>query len=142
MKVTGPGKINAPSVKKAKSKSGVGGSSFSSELDSGVEAPQATSNVAGSAPLTQVDALLSLQEVPTATDSRSKGLKLGGEMLDILDDIRQGILLGVIPHAKLQSLTNLLEEKEGEYLDDDLKIILSEIELRARVELAKLEIDL
>lgn len=142
MKVTGPGKINTPSVKKAGAKKGVKGPSFSSNLEGGVEETHVTSNVAGAAPLTQVDALLSLQEVPDATDHRSKGLKLGGEMLDILDDIRQGILLGVIPRAKLLSLTKLLKEKEGQYLDDDLKLILSEIELRARVELAKLEIEL
>lgn len=142
MKVSGPGRIAAPSVKKAKGKSGGSasrGADFAAEIPLAAAADAVVSQgVSGAGPVTAVDALLGLQEVPDATDQPSRGVARGFDMLDVLEDIRRGLLLGTISQAKLRSLAQLLKNK-NRFQDPDLAGILDDIELRARVELAKLE---
>ena len=109
----------------------------------GSEETEGTRAVGSAAPLTSVDALLSLQEVPDATDGRSKGLARANEMLDMLEEVRKGILLGAISGPKLRILADLarnqrLANNDSLETDPRLKEILSEIELRSEVELAKL----
>jgi hypothetical protein len=59
-------------------------------------------------------------------------------MLDHLEEIRLGLLLGTIPMAKLEQLGQLVRAKRDQINDPQLLAILDEIELRAAVELAKL----
>ena len=58
-------------------------------------------------------------------------------MLDGLDEIRTGLLLGSIPAEKLERLASVTAEGRRTVDDPKLVSILSDIELRARVELAK-----
>ena len=60
-------------------------------------------------------------------------------MLDHLDEIRMGLLLGTIPMARLEQLAQLVRAKREQIDDPKLLAILDDIELRAAVELAKLE---
>lgn len=139
MKVSGPGRISAPSVKKAKGKRGAGsagGADFAAELPAVGGAT--TQGVSGAGPVVAVDALLGLQEVADATDHSSRGILHGTEMLDVLEDIRRGLLLGTISQSRLQTLAQLLKNRKDQP-DPVLDEILDDIELRARVELAKLE---
>lgn len=142
MKITGPGQIQSSNLKKASKKQSADKGAFSSKLEGG-QAADAPQNVGAAAPLAPVDALLSLQEVPDAMDGRSKGLARAAEMLDMLEEVRRGILLGAIPAPKLRTLADLAR-KQRQAGDPDieadprLKEILSEIELRSEVELAKL----
>lgn len=142
MKITGPGQIQSKSLKKTSKKQAAEPGAFSRKLDSAssADAPQ---NVGGAAPLAPVDALLSLQEVPDAASGRSKGLARAEEMLDLLEDVRRGILLGAISGPSLKTLADLARrqrQNNDPALDQDprLKEILAEIELRSEVELAKL----
>lgn len=137
MKVSGPDRASKPSVKKAKSRSRSGGADFASRI-SGTQ-PAENHPVSGAGPVTPVDALLGLQEVPDAADSSSKGIALGHDMLDRLEDIRRGLLLGMITTAQLRSLAHLLKNRPPAFQDPELSSILDDIELRARVELAKLD---
>lgn len=142
MKISGPSQIQSKSVKKTSRQSAAGSSDFSSKVDS-ADTADAPHNVGGAAPLTHLDALLSLQEVPDATDGRSKGLARANEMLDLLEEVRKGILLGSIPESNLRNLADMARnqrEKASSTLqnDDRLCEILEDIELRAEVELAKL----
>ena len=137
MKVSGPGRVSPPSPKKIKGKSKAGGTGFSSQL-SKTDSP-VSATVSGVAPVTAVDALLGLQEVPDATSGRSRGIQQASIMLDQLEEIRRGLLLGSIPASKLKALAVVIGEKRGDFQDPDLAGILDDIELRARVELAKLE---
>jgi hypothetical protein len=59
-------------------------------------------------------------------------------MLDELEQIRLGLLLGAIPRAKLEQLAQLVRARREQVDDPRLMAILDEIELRAAVELAKL----
>ncbi len=137
MKVSGPGQVSAPSLKKTKSKSKTGRSGFAGALAK-ADGPAAAA-VTGVAPVAAVDALLGLQEVPDATSGRQRSIAQASAMLDQLEEIRRGLLLGSIPAAKLKALAAALEEKRDDFQDPELTGILEDIALRARVELAKLE---
>ena len=83
-------------------------------------------------------AMLAAQEVPDATEGRRRGRQRGEDLLDLLDEIRVGLLLGAIPRDQLHRLTTMLQSARGTVGDPRLDDLLDEIELRAAVELAKL----
>lgn len=95
----------------------------------------------GPASLGAVDALLALQETGAADDAlhapRRKAVARAEEMLDILDDIKLALLMGQVPKSKLSRLLSVVEGQRGGVADPMLRDILDQIELRARVELAK-----
>lgn len=140
MKITGPGQVQSKTVKKATKKGSSESAGFTSELSGakGAASTSGTSGAASSGPITSVDALLALQGVDDATTGRSKGLKRAEEMLDLLEEIRKGILLGAISTTNLRSLADMARNQRGKTSDNRLDAILSDIELRAEVELAKL----
>lgn len=137
MKITGSGRVTSKTIKKTGGKQASDGAAFSSALSGPDDVAQA-SNVGGPSPLATVDALLSLQEVPDSTTGRSKGLNRANDMLDLLEDVRKGLLLGAIPVANLKTLATLARSQKQDLQDQQLSEILEEIELRAEVELAKL----
>jgi hypothetical protein len=59
-------------------------------------------------------------------------------MLDVLEDLRIGLLTGRISPQKLDRLSALISSDPGAAESPGLRRILGDIELRARVELAKL----
>ena len=139
MKITRPGQITSKSVKKSRKSSGGDGAAFSKGISgSGADDSQSVSGVGATVPLANIDALLALQEAPTSTEGRSKGLLRANVMLDTLEELRQGLLLGRVPFSKLQSLATAARERKANVNDSALEEILTEIELRAEVELAKL----
>ena len=134
MKVEGPGPIRPPALRRAEKRAAKGGD-FAGEL-SATETQTAPVSTAG--PLTAVDAVLALQEVPDATGRRGRALERGTTMIERLDDIRHGLLLGAIPREKLNALMQMVQGQRERADDPRLAAILDEIELRAAVELAKL----
>jgi hypothetical protein len=112
-----------------------GEGTFSIDVPEENPAPMA----AGPAPLAALDSLLVLQEMDDAGQRRSRGLKRGGDLLDMLDLIRDGLLAGGIPRVTLNRLADVVSHRSDGFADPALQDILDEIELRARVELAKLE---
>ncbi|WP_308910049.1 flagellar assembly protein FliX [Pseudokordiimonas caeni] len=137
MKIFGPGQIQSKSIQKTSRRRSADGSSFASELDETSHASSAAST-RGASPIASLDVLLSVQEVPDATVGRSKGLKRADEMLDMLEEVRRGLLLGAIPEGNLRTLADLARNQRGRIADPKLAEILGDIELRAEVELAKL----
>jgi len=114
------------------------GDNFDGFLEEGaVNAPSASQSAL---PLSPVSGLLALQETRDAATGRSKGLARVEDMLDRLEDIRRGLILGAIPAAQLQSLATALRSRQLTTCDERLKGLLDEVELRAAVELAKLGI--
>ena len=138
MKIDGTGPIRPGTSPTRSKKVGDKAEKFAKHIaDSEDEASTAAVSSAG--PLAAVDALLSLQEVPDATSGRSRGLKRAEDMLDHLDAIRHGLLLGSIPRDKLNGLLAVVRERRDDVGDPRLAAVLDEIELRAAVELAKLD---
>jgi hypothetical protein len=95
--------------------------------------------VSGPSVLNGIDALFALQEVPDATTERSRAFARADEMLDRLEDLKRGLLLGSIGPSKLADLARLAKEGSSQISDPKVREVLQDIELRARVELAKLE---
>ena len=91
-----------------------------------------------------VDALFAVQEVPDATDERSRKVlcQYGDELLDRLDDFRLAILTGATSKEKRAELAQKLRQKRQSSDDPQLNEIIEEIELRCAVEVAKLTRDL
>ena len=100
--------------------------------------------VEGPSSVGAVDSILAVQEVPTSTDGRSKGLmfQYGEDILGRLDELRLAILGGVLSKDKLAELAQALRQKRKLSDDPKLNEIIEEIELRAEVEVAKLTRDL
>ena len=78
-------------------------------------------------------------QIKPQQQGQRQAYKRGKDMLDILDDIRMGILTGSVPKNRLKQLVQMVETRRESFLDPGLTEILDEIELRARVELAKLD---
>ena len=57
----------------------------------------------------------------------------------MLDQVRDGLLAGGIPRATLNRLAVAVGRRHEGFADPKLQDVLDEIELRAHVELAKLE---
>jgi hypothetical protein len=95
--------------------------------------------VSGPGPIAALDSILALQQVEDSLDGRSKGVKAGERLLDVLDQVRDGLLAGGIPRATLNRLATAVSQKKTEFPDPHLQEVLDEIDLRAKVELAKLE---
>jgi hypothetical protein len=88
---------------------------------------------------TAIESLLSLQEVAEDPRRRKRAMKRGMDLLDRLDDIRIALLSGRMPQEQLQRLAEVLKTRKEPVGDPRLAQILDEIEIRAAVELAKLE---
>jgi hypothetical protein len=56
-----------------------------------------------------------------------------------LEQLRIGIISGVIPRHELERIATTVERQRTRTSDPALEAILDEIELRAKVELAKLD---
>jgi len=95
--------------------------------------------VASTASLSGVDALLALQGVASPAGERQKAVRRGRDMLDMLDEIRRGLLEGVVSESTLNRLAALANTQREDFVDPGLSQVLDDIDLRARVELAKLQ---
>ncbi len=137
MKIDAPGSVRANSVRRTgKSRNGAG-TEFAKHISSGTE----TTPVAGgsAAQLGSVEALVALQEVPDATrQTVPPEQKHAEDLLGRLDQIHLGLLRGDLSRIDLQALVLRLDERRREGGDPRLMAIVDEIELRAKVELAKL----
>ena len=137
MKVTGPGGINDPAAARKKKKPGDPG--FADALRQTAETDEGTAAAAAGG-VGAVDSVFTVQEVGDATDhaSRGRGLAFGNDVLDRLDELRLAIVAGAVSKDQLQALAQRLRQKRETTDDPRLDDILSEIELRAEVEIAKL----
>jgi len=115
---------------------GAGSSDFAKQLAD--EVPESAA-AAGGASLGQVDSLLALQEVSESLTVDGRARKRGEDLLDELERLRLGLLAGTMPREQLLRLGRLLAEQREQIADPRLAAIVAEIELRAAVELAKLE---
>ncbi|WP_315831496.1 flagellar assembly protein FliX [Bradyrhizobium prioriisuperbiae] len=111
-----------------------GSSGFS--LPDAAETSEARST---SAPKTvgNIDALLALQGVEDPLERRKRSFKRGKTALDVLDDLKIGLLTGELNASTVQRLRTAAADLKTVSGDPGLDAVLSEIELRVEVELAK-----
>lgn len=135
MKIEGPSSARPGQVKKATRS---GGGDFARHVQGGDE-DDGVSRSSGAQTLSGINPLFALQEVDDALSGKKRKARARGEdILDRLDEIRLGLLMGTIPLEKLHELTRILQNRIGDLEDPHLQELLDEIDLRAQVEIAKL----
>lgn len=132
MEIKGAGRVETSAVKR-KSPAGGTAAGFSVAPENHAQI------VAGPGPIAALDSILMLQGMDDSTQGKSKGLAHGEQLLDLLDSVRDGLLAGGIPRATLNKLAHAVTRRQDGFADPKLQAVLDEIELRAHVELAKLE---
>lgn len=100
---------------------------------------QPRAEVAGPAAVAGVDTIVALQTIEEPSDRRRRAVATGDRILDLLDQLKIGLLSGQVSISDLDKLKRTIERQQ--MLDNDPKLndILKQIDLRARVELAKLK---
>ncbi|MEO6012949.1 MAG: flagellar assembly protein FliX [Devosia sp.] len=104
-----------------------------------VSEESSASHTASAAPIAQatgLDALLALQSVEDPLLKKRKAIRRGNALLDTLDTIKADLLLGQVSEGRLNQLMVLITSARERNLPE-LDGVLDDIELRARVELAK-----
>jgi hypothetical protein len=115
-----------------------GGRGFS--LDAAPASASGTGAPAAAATLAGLDAVLLLQgEAETPQERRRRAAKRGHDLLDGLDRLKAALLGGRVAPQDLRAIAGRLAERSASSGDPRLDALMGEIELRAAVELAKLE---
>ena len=91
-------------------------------------APKAAANI---------DALLALQGIEDPVERRKRSVQRGKGALDVLDDLKIGLLSGNFDASTVSRLRDAAANLKSSSGDPGLDAVLSEIELRVEVELAK-----
>ncbi|MCB9994177.1 MAG: flagellar assembly protein FliX [Hyphomicrobiaceae bacterium] len=132
MRIEGP--TNRYSVSTRRTSRSSSGSSFVPEGD----AEAARTESAQSMPsVGALDSLLALQGIEDPLLAKKRALKHGQSLLDVLDEIKADLLLGRVGEGRINRLLALIS-RARELSDPALEAVITDIELRARVELAKL----
>ena len=84
-----------------------------------------------------IDALLALQGVEDPTERRKRSVQRGRGALDVLDELKIGLLSGNFEASTVGRLRDAAASLKSSSGDPGLDAVLSEIELRVEVELAK-----
>ena len=91
-------------------------------------APKASANI---------DALLAMQGIEDPVERRKRSVQRGKGALDVLDDLKIGLLSGNFDASTISRLRSAAANLKSSSGDPGLDAVLSEIELRVEVELAK-----
>ena len=135
MRITGSKPLSGVRGKDAKKKTSSTGGVFIP--DSGEEGASQSEGLSAGSGIQSMDALLALQEIHDEPDRRSKATRRGHSLLDSLDAIRADLLAGQISEERLETLAHEVS-KDGKSGDPEVDEVIDEIELRVKVELAKL----
>ncbi len=139
MKISGYGSISSTSGPKNAGKSTRTGN-FAGLLSAN-EADETSplSHTSEAAAAGSISNLLALQEISEDDVQRRKLMQQGKSLLDELERLRQHLLTGTLPLHVLRDLDRQLSIKRQFVADPALTELMDDIELRAAVELAKLE---
>ena len=101
-------------------------------------AAQETRSAAAPKAAANIDALLALQGIEEdPVERRKRSVARGRTALDVLDDLKMGLLSGNLDSSTVMRLRDAAANLKSSSGDPGLDAVLSEIELRVEVELAK-----
>ncbi len=103
----------------------------------GVDTPARAANTAPAAPAASLDYLLALQGVDDPLHGRKRKVLLGRTLLDTLEAVKADLLTGRVSPDRLDQLIEMVGQAR-ERSEPGLDSLLDDIDLRVRVELAKL----
>ena len=112
---------------------------FSVSSAGGASAAAPTARAGGVSGVVSMDALLALQDVGGPLERRKRQLRRASKLLDRLDEIKLSLLEGRTTRASVLALKQALGEQREAMNEAPLQSLLDDIETRAAVELAKLE---
>jgi Class II flagellar assembly regulator len=133
MRITGPNGTTLGSQSSGVRRTSSGGFSLpdtaSATESRATLAPKAT---------TGIDALLALQGIEDdPLERRKRSVQRGKRALDVLDDLKIGLLSGNFDTSTVSRLRDAAANLKSSSGDPGLDAVLSEIELRVEVEIAK-----
>lgn len=134
MRIDGTGRIIPTNGRPGTSAAREGGAVFRPDGAQGAARPSQASALTGT---TGIDALLAMQAVDDALSGRRKVIKRANLLLDALEEIRADLLAGRVSEGRLNRAVALLQQAKS-YSEPGLDELVADIELRVRVELAKL----
>lgn len=105
-------------------------------VDEGGGSLQRVGSAAPAAPTHDIGSILALQAVEDPTVKKKKLVRRGAQLLDTLEEMKADLLLGRVSEGRINQLMSLISQAR-ERSDPRLDALLDDIELRARVELAK-----
>jgi hypothetical protein len=137
MKVNGPtGPGSTPASRGA---GATAASGFSLDGPAGASDAAPATRASAVASLGSLDALIALQDIGGPLERRRKAVRRAGQILDVLDEVKLDLLDGGIKPEALDRLVQAVRLEKGDADEPRLRELLDEIETRAVVELAKLE---
>jgi hypothetical protein len=138
MKVSGTGGVGSSSGPgKARA---AGGEGFRLPEPAAAAGPAQVARAGGVGGVMSVDAILALQDVGGPLERRRRAVGRAGRLLDVLDKVKFDLLGGEVKAEDLHRLRAAIRDERENTEDEKLESVLNEIETRAAVELAKLEI--
>ena len=136
MRITGPGQNQPMQGKKGGHRQG-DGSGFSVSVEGEAAQTASASSASAGTAVTGIEALLALQSVDAPDERERRQVQRGHDLLDQLEALRADLLAGTVAAERLGAIMGTLRA-QAPADDPKLGAIIADIELRARVELAKL----
>jgi hypothetical protein len=136
MRIEGPNAANAPAGTRRAGSAGATGftlPTFGAAPAAAAAPAPATAGIAG------VGALLAAQFEDDITEKRRRARRRADDLLDQLDGLKLATLQGTVTRMDVARLAQSLRDIRDQVDDPGLEEILDAVELRAEVELAKLE---
>ncbi len=137
MKVSGTGGVG--SAGGAGKPRGASGEGFQLAQPAAAAGPAQVARAGGVGGVMSVNSILALQEVAGPLERQRRAVGRAGKILDILEDVKIGLLSGEASIDDLDRLRRAVRDERLGTDDEQLEGVLNEIETRAAVEIAKLE---
>ncbi len=138
MKIDKTSQTGQTSGSKKKDKTSSGDSSFRDMMSGGV---QAGSSTGPSQSIGSVDALLAVQgaEDPTQKAAKRRMRERADDILEQLERIKMGLLTGQLTVGDVIDIASVVARHRERIMDPEMTALLDEIDLRAQVEIAKMQ---
>jgi len=133
MRITGTNATSLSATPTAARRAGGGGTFTLSDSES----PSSTSSATGLRSIANLDGLLALQGIDDLLERKKRGAAKGRRALDVLDELKLGMIDGSLDTATVARLRVAAEGLTESTGDSGLDGVLAEIDLRVAVELAK-----
>ena len=136
MRVNGQTASSSP-IQRAHASRGIGGAAFAL---ASAQPPSGPVMVARAHDAASLDVILALQDQGARQERRRRSVRRGHAVLDRLEQLRISLLDGAVPAGLLGQLREDLASAGTPDEEPALRAVLAGIDLRAAVEMAKLEV--
>ena len=140
MKVTGSTSAASAAGARSVRSAGAAAGGFAPIGAPGASDVSGPASVSGAHPVASLEALIALQEVGGPLERRRRAVRRAGGILDALDGLKLELLEGALTAGAIESLSRAVREQRSATEDPRLEALLDEVEIRAAVELAKIQV--